>query len=212
MGSSLQLLTHTRWEVFCPLQSKMKFLVALLSLTLVHGAANPGHDDHGHIEYQQHNGPHCHAMKDKSLDITILVLLDMTPGLLMNIALITMVMMITTRGQPMLEIMDTTVVLSVKTRRSRSATSIPMRTLARSPRQLARRLLTPSTLRSVRRSSTLSVRNLTSSIIPVSMLLGMNPMLLLDLLDSMRNTRVRVMDMVMVMGIREGTKVLFVYC
>merc|ERR1719187_2479174 len=56
--------------------------------------------------------------------------------------LITMVMMVTTRGQLMLENMDTTVVLSVKTRRSRSATSIPMRTLARSPRQPARRLLT----------------------------------------------------------------------
>ena len=63
--SSLQLLSHTRWEVFCPLQSKMKFLVALLSLTLVHGAANPGHDDHGHIEYQQHDGPHCHDKKDQ---------------------------------------------------------------------------------------------------------------------------------------------------
>merc|ERR1712106_1087005 len=144
------------------------------------------------------------AMKNKSLVITILVLLDMTPGLLMNIAQITMVMMITTRGQLMLEIMDTTMVLSVKTRRSRSATNIPMRTHARSPRQLARRLLTPSTLRSVRKSSTLFVRKLTSSIIPVSMLLGMNQMLLLDLLDSTRNTRARVMAMDM--GIREVTR------
>merc|ERR1719347_2011329 len=67
----------------------------------------------------------------------------MTPGLLMNTMLITMVMMVTTRGQLMLENMVTTVVLSVKTRRSRSATSILMRTLARSPRQLAKRLLTP---------------------------------------------------------------------
>merc|ERR1711862_911938 len=82
-------------------------------------------------------------MKNKSLVIIILVLLDMTPGLLMNTMLIT-----TTRGQLMLENMATTVVLSVKTRRSGSATSIPMRTLARSPRQLARRLLTPFTLRS----------------------------------------------------------------
>merc|ERR1719228_506068 len=77
----------------------------------------------------------------------------MTPGLLMNTMLIT-----TTRGQLMLENMDTTVVLSVKTRRSRSATSIPMRTLARSPRQLAKRLLPPFTLRSVRKLSTLFVR------------------------------------------------------
>merc|ERR1711875_212905 len=130
------------------------------------------------------------AMKNKSLVIIILVLLDMTPELLMNTMLIT-----TTRGQLTLENMDTTVVLSVKTRRSRSATSIPMRTLARSPRQLARRLLTPFTLRSVRKLSTLFVRKLTSSIITVSMLLGTNQMLLLDLLAFMKNTRERAMVM-----------------
>merc|ERR1712212_941315 len=142
------------------------------------------------------------AMKDKSLVITILVLLDMTPGLLMNTMLTTMVMMVIARGQLMLENMDTTVVLSVRTRRSRSATSIPMRTLARSPRQLARRLLTPSTSRSARRSSTLFVRKLTSSIITVSMLLGMNQMLLLDLLAFMKNTRVKAMVMDTKKGIR----------
>merc|ERR1711931_547771 len=65
MGSILQLLILTRWEVFCSIQSKMKFLVALLSATLVYGAANPGHEDHGHIEYQQHDGPHCHDKKDQ---------------------------------------------------------------------------------------------------------------------------------------------------
>ena len=43
----------------------MKFLVALLSATLVYGAAHPGHEDHGHIEYQQHDGPHCHDKKDQ---------------------------------------------------------------------------------------------------------------------------------------------------
>merc|ERR1719230_1329622 len=53
------------WEVFCPYKLKMKFLVALLSVTLVSGAANPGHGDHGHIEYQQHDGPHCHDKKDQ---------------------------------------------------------------------------------------------------------------------------------------------------
>merc|ERR1719230_730642 len=53
------------WEVFCSIQSKMKFLVALLSATLVYGAAHPGHEDHGHIEYQQHDGPHCHDKKDQ---------------------------------------------------------------------------------------------------------------------------------------------------
>merc|ERR1719244_1179626 len=121
----------------------------------------------------------------------------MTPGLLMNTMLTIMVMMVITRGQLMLENMDTTVVLSVKARRSRSATSIPIRTLARSPRQLARRLLTPFTLRSVRKLSTLFVRKLTSSIITVSMLPDMNQMLLLDLLASMKNTmeRAMVMDM-----------------
>merc|ERR1739849_59652 len=61
----LQLLIDTRWEVFCSIQSKMKFLVALLSATLVYGAAHPGHEDHGHIEYQQHDGPHCHDKKDQ---------------------------------------------------------------------------------------------------------------------------------------------------
>merc|ERR1711875_76643 len=110
--------------------------------------------------------------------------------------------MVITRGQLMLENMDTTVVLSVKTRRSRSATSIPMRTLARSPKQLARRLLIPFTSRSARRSSTLFVRKLTSSIITVSTLLGMNQMLLLDLLAFMKNTRVKAM----VMGTKEGIR------
>merc|ERR1719347_2493910 len=103
--------------------------------------------------------------------------------------------MVTTRGQLMLENMDTTVVLSVKTRRSRSATSIPMRTLARSPRQPARRLLTPFSLRSVRKLSTLFVGKLTSSIITVTMLLGTNLMLLLDLLAFMKNAMGRVMDL-----------------
>merc|ERR1712183_957089 len=99
----------------------------------------------------------------------------------------------------MLEHMDNTVGISVKERRSKSATSIPMRTLARSPRQLARSLLTPLTLRSVRKLSTLFVRKLTNSIITVSMLLDMNQMLLLDLLVFMKNTRegAMVMDMVM---------------
>merc|ERR1711970_1226062 len=132
--------------------------------------------------------------KNKNMKNVMLImkLLYMTPGLLMNTMLITMVI---TRGQLMLENMDITVVLSVKTRRSRSATSIPMRTLARSPKQLARRLLTPFTLRSVRKLSTLFVRKLTSSIITVSMLLDMNQMLLLDLLAFMKNTRERAMVM-----------------
>ena len=62
--SPLQLLSHTRWEVFCPLEPKMQFLVVLLSATVAYGAANPGGHE-GHIEYQQHEGPHCHDKKDQ---------------------------------------------------------------------------------------------------------------------------------------------------
>merc|ERR1711970_781161 len=43
--------------------TKMKLLVVLLSTTLVYGAAKPGHE--GHIEYQHHEGPHCHDKKDQ---------------------------------------------------------------------------------------------------------------------------------------------------
>merc|ERR1712236_146219 len=38
--------------------TKMKFLIVLLSATLVYGAANPGY---GHA---YHNGPHCHDKKE----------------------------------------------------------------------------------------------------------------------------------------------------
>ena len=41
----------------------MRFLVALLSATLVYGAAFPGDD--GTIEHKQHEGPHCHDRKDQ---------------------------------------------------------------------------------------------------------------------------------------------------
>merc|ERR1712215_634803 len=43
---------------------KKKFLVVLLSATLVHGAADPGYHS-GHIEYQHHEGPHCHDNKEQ---------------------------------------------------------------------------------------------------------------------------------------------------
>ena len=56
--SSLQLLIHTRWEVFYPLQLKMKVVFVLLSATLAYAAANPGY---GHA---YHNGPHCHDKKE----------------------------------------------------------------------------------------------------------------------------------------------------
>merc|ERR1719430_428976 len=146
------------------------------------------------------------VMSNNTRMVITRLLFFMAIGLLMNTMLMNTMLMVTTRGQLMLENMDTTVVLSVKTRRSRSATSIPMRTLARSPRQLARRLLTPFTLRSVRKLSTLSVRKLTSSTITVSMLLDMNQMLLLDLLAFMKNIMERAMVMVMDM---EGIRVLF---
>merc|ERR1711955_178350 len=221
-------------------ESKMKFLIALLSVALVSGAANPGHDDHGHIEYQQHDGPHCHDKKDQQchkipkeqeheecyVDYEIVV----------DVTYIEECQYVTKTycheeqesryHHSRIVGHDSRVVdeyhadhyghdgyhkrsadageygyysvLSVKTRRSRSATSIPMRTLARSPGQLARRLLTPFSLRSVRKLSTLFVRKLTSSIITVSMLLGMSLMLLLDLLAFMKNTMGRAMGMDMV--------------
>merc|ERR1719308_154282 len=64
MTSLLQLLTYTRWEVFCS-KSKMQFLVLLLSATLAtvaYGAANPGGHHFGHA---YHDGPHCHDKKEK---------------------------------------------------------------------------------------------------------------------------------------------------
>ena len=41
----------------------MKLLVLCLSVVLVCGA--PGHSDHGRIEYQHHDGPHCHDKKEQ---------------------------------------------------------------------------------------------------------------------------------------------------
>merc|ERR1712029_992698 len=64
MGSLLQLLSLSRWEVFCSLQTKMQSLVLLLSATLAtvaYGAANPGGHHFGHA---YHDGPHCHDKKD----------------------------------------------------------------------------------------------------------------------------------------------------
>merc|ERR1712112_582589 len=65
----------------------------------------------------------------------------------------------TTRGQPTQETTDTQAVLTVRIRRRSSATSTPRKTHAKSPSRLARRLLTQSTLRSVRRESILTVRS-----------------------------------------------------
>merc|ERR1711872_693351 len=60
MGSSLQLLSNSRWEVVSQI-SKMQFLFVLLSASLVYGAANPGGHHFGHA---YHDGPHCHDKKD----------------------------------------------------------------------------------------------------------------------------------------------------
>merc|ERR1719309_1886023 len=114
----------------------------------------------------------------------------MTPELLMNTMPITITSVLLRLATKV-----TTLDLNARTNRSKSATSIPMRTLAKSPRQLARRLLTPPSLRSVKRSSILFVTRLISSITTVSMLLVMRAMLLLDLLDIMKNIQVQVMDM-----------------
>merc|ERR1719260_442308 len=115
------------------------------------------------------------VMKNKKLITIILVLLDMILGLWVNIMKITMVMMIIT--SVLLNLEDIiTLVLNVRTSRRWNVTSILMKTLARSPRQLARKLLIPSTLRSVRKLSILFVRSLMNSIITVNMLLVMNLM------------------------------------
>merc|ERR1711970_1488423 len=59
MGSSLQLLRRIKGGKSSVLfTTKMKFLIFLLSATLVYGAANPGY---GHA---YHNGPHCHDKKE----------------------------------------------------------------------------------------------------------------------------------------------------
>merc|ERR1712112_803084 len=75
----------------------------------------------------------------------------------------------------MLETKDTPAVLTVRTRRSSSATSTPRRTPARSPSRLARTLLTPYILRHARRESTHSVmkhmREVTTALVLLLMIL-----------------------------------------
>merc|ERR1712215_357102 len=80
----------------------------------------------------------------------------------------------------------TPVDLSVMTRRSNSATSTPRKTLARSPSRLARKLWTPSILRSARRESTHIVRKHMREVIIVLVLLiiTLRSSLLLDILDT----------------------------
>merc|ERR1712098_808654 len=97
-------------------------------------------------------------------------------------------LVITTSVLPILVTMDTPVVLTVKTRRRSSATSTPRKTLARSPSRLARKLWTPSLLKSVKRESTLFVRKLMREATTALVLLIIIQRLLLPLItqDTMR--------------------------
>merc|ERR1712098_91882 len=97
-------------------------------------------------------------------------------------------LVITTSVQPILVTMDTPVVLTVKTRRRSSATSTPRKTHARSPSRLARKLLTPSLLKSVKRESTLFVRKLMREVTTALVLLIIIQRLLVPLItqDIMR--------------------------
>merc|ERR1739845_339530 len=76
MGSLLQLLTYTRWEVFCQ-KSKMQFLVLLLSATLAtvaYGAANPGgHHCHDKKDHQCHKKPKQQEHEECYVDYDIIV-------------------------------------------------------------------------------------------------------------------------------------------
>merc|ERR1739838_734374 len=84
------------------------------------------------------------------------------------------------------------VITTVKTRRSSSATSTPRKTLARSPNRPARKLWTPSILRSVRKESTLIVRKQKREVTTalVLLIITLRLSLLQVILDIMR-----VMDM-----------------
>merc|ERR1712098_66825 len=97
-------------------------------------------------------------------------------------------LVITTSVLPIRVTMDTPVVLTVKTRRRSSATGTPRKTLARSPSGLARRLWTPSLLKSVKRESTLFVRKLMREVTTALVLLIIIQRLLLPLItqDIMR--------------------------
>merc|ERR1712029_1023044 len=208
MGSLLQLLSLSRWEVCCSLQTKMQSIVLLLSATLAtltYGAANPGGHHFGHA---YHDGPHCHDKKDHQchkkpkqqeheecyvdydivVDVTYIEECEESLKLLM---LITnhMEETITSVQLTLERTMDTPADPIVKTRRRSSATSTPRRTPVRSPSRLARRSLTLSTLRNVRRGSTLSAMKLMREVITAPVWSITTPRLLLLLnMEATRNT------------------------
>merc|ERR1719153_1120706 len=78
------------------------------------------------------------------------------------------------------------------TRRSNSATSTPRKTLARFPSRLARKLWTPSTLRSARKESIHIVRKHMREVITALVLLIITLILLLLLLLDIRGVMVVV--------------------
>merc|ERR1712121_547117 len=127
---------------------------------------------------------------------TALMLLAMTLRLLGFTILVT-AMVDTTSVMLMLEVMDTLLDPTVRTRRTNSATSILRKTLARSPSRSARRLLTPHTLRSVKKLSPLTVRRHMRRFTTVPMLLVMIPRLLL-------------MDIMVVMVVITSTCILYI--
>merc|ERR1711970_849705 len=103
--------------------------------------------------------------------------------------LIMKTMLVITTSVPLILVtMGTLAVLTVRTRRRSSATSTPRRTLARSPSTLARKLWTPSILKSVRRESTLFVRSHIREVITalVWLIITLRLWLLLITLDIMR--------------------------
>merc|ERR1719309_1003492 len=102
----------------------------------------------------------------------------------------------TTRGQPTQETTDTQAVLTVRIRRRSSATSIPKRTPARSQSRLARRLLTQSMLKSVRRESILIVRSpMREDTTALGwLIITLRLLLLLTTLDTMRATEGIIID------------------
>merc|ERR1712183_50915 len=97
------------------------------------------------------------VQKSMNRSTTTLTLLKESLKLLMLI--MNPMLVITTSVPLILVTMGTLAVLTVRTRRRSSATSTPRKTLARSPSRLARKLWTPSILKSVRRESTPIVRN-----------------------------------------------------
>merc|ERR1712243_528822 len=92
------------------------------------------------------------VLRSMNRSTTTLTLSRESPKLLMLI-MNPMVMETMSSVLLMLETKDTPAVLTVRTRRSSSATSTPRKTPARSPSRLARILSTPSILRHARRES-----------------------------------------------------------